>query len=402
MPREIALKARTILLGIALAATLPRCTTAPPRRSGVARKAVPPGENPFLHAVGSKLVDGRGSPVLLRGICFGNDVWSNPPRPPVNHHTEADFRSLRALGMNAVRFYLNDALFEDEARPFVYKASGLEWLDQNFAWARSSGIYLVLNLHVPPGGYQSNGRGAALWKLPQDRERFLDLWRELARRYRDEPALAGYDLLNEPVVAGDPGEWEELARESLAAIREEDRRHAIFVERLNAVVTPGGSLDWTEDRNGRMNFFLLEDGNIVYEFHFYKPMAFTHQGASYVPGLRSVRTSYPGPFRDGDGRQRIADREYLEEQLAPYLAFGREHDVPLYMGEFGVIREGFDAGRNGEGWVADVIDLAQAAGVSFTYHAFHERLFGLYRDDATRPPADLNRALADVFARKLR
>ena len=391
---------------LALAALLAASCAAPslPGRAmpGV-RTGVAPEQNPFLHAMGRDLVDGQGRKVVLQGICFGNDVWSNPATPVVSHHGEADYRFIRGLGMNAVRFYLNDALFEDEAHPFAWKASGFEWLDRNLAWARATGIYLILNLHVPPGGFQSVGGGGALWRNPENQRRFVALWREIARRHRDEPALAGYDLLNEPVVEGRAEQWEDLARQAAAAIREEDPRHALFIERLNAVMRRGAAPDWTESRNGQMNFFLLEDTNVVYEFHFYKPLAFTHQGAAWVAGLKDVRTTYPGPFRDPwASAAQVADRSYLERELAPFIAFGREHDVPLYLGEFGVAREGFLGGRNGEGWVRDVVEVARGAGLNLTYHAFHEWAFGLYRNDAGRPPADLNQPLANVLASEYR
>ena len=396
--------ARLPRLALAAAFATSCAAPAPPPAAAPARvrTGVPPEKNPFLHAVGRDLVDGQGRKVVLRGICFGNDVWSNPKTPVVNHHGEGEYRFIRGLGMNAVRFYLNDAVFQDDAHPMAWKASGFDWLDRNLAWARANGIVLILNLHVPPGGFQSNGGGGALWREPENQRRFVALWREIARRYRDEPALAGYDLLNEPVVKGRPEQWEELARETAAAIREEDPSHALFVERLNAVMSHGAAPDWNENRNGRMNFFLLDDTNVVYEFHFYKPFAFTHQGAFWVPGLKDVRTTYPGPVREWGGPEQMADRAYIDRAMAPFLAFGREHDVPLYLGEFGVVREGFANGRNGTGWVRDVIEVARGAGVSLTYHAFHEWAFGLYRNDANRPPAELNQPLADVFASEFR
>jgi aryl-phospho-beta-D-glucosidase BglC (GH1 family) len=356
--------------------------------------------NPFLHAQGRDLVDGQGRKVVLRGIGFGNDVWSNRWTPPANHHGEAEYRELQAMGLNAVRFYLHYRFFEDDSEPFQWLPEGFEWLDRNFAWARAHGVYLVLNMHVPQGGFQSLGQGGALWRDPGNQQRFVALWREIARRYKDEPALAGYDLLNEPVVLRDPAAWERLARRTVAAIREVDPAHAIFVERLNAVIGAGPQPDWTEDRNGEMNFFLLDDTNVVYEFHFYKPMAFTHQGASWVPQLRGVDTAWPGPFRDWDGTTKTGDRAYLARELAPYLEFGRRHGVPLFLGEFGVIREGFAGKRNGAAWVADVLDLVGAEGVSFSYHDFHEEAFGLYGTSPRDLPARRNAALAEVLAGK--
>jgi hypothetical protein len=383
----------------ALAALTLACATVPsdpaePAPPAAPRTGVAPAENPYLHAVGRDLVDGQGKKVVLRGVCFGNLVWSNPSSPPRGHHSEADFQYLRSLGVNAIRFYLNDALFEDDAAPGVYKASAWEWLDQSFAWARNNGIYLVLNLHVPPGGFQSNGGGGALWRVKANRDRLVALWQAIAARYKDEPALGGYDLLNEPVTVHGLDEWENLARRTARAIRAIDPRHALFVERTNAT----GS-NWNEDRNGEMNFFLLDDTNVVYEFHFYKPMAFTHQGASWIPVLQGVETRYPGRFKDWDGSVKLGDRAYIERELAPYFAFGERHQVPLFLGEFGVIRGGFAGDRNGTGWVADVIDVALAHGVGLTYHSFHEQAFGLYGNDGNQPPAPSlrNEPLAEVL-----
>jgi hypothetical protein len=394
------------LAALALSCAAPRAEPAapaaapPPEPVAHGRTGLAPSANPFLHAVGRDLVDGQGRKVVLKGICFGNDVWSNGWSPTANHHGEAEFEAVAALGMNAARFYLSYRFFEEDDRPYQYKPEGFAWLDRNLAWARKHGVYLVLNMHVPQGGFQSLGRGGALWRDPENQRRFVALWREIARRYRDEPALAGYDLLNEPVVATDPAQWERLAKRALLAIREVDPAHAVFVERLNAVIGAGPNPDWTEDRNGRMNFFLLDDTNVVYEFHFYKPMAMTHQGASWVPPLAHVRTTYPGPFRDWDGVQKTGDRAYLERELRPYFDFGKAQDVPLFLGEYGVIRDGFAAGRNGAGWVSDVIELALGAGVSLTYHDLHEDAFGLYATPASQPPARRNEALAQVFAGK--
>jgi hypothetical protein len=392
------------LLSLACASTRPSPSSAAaaPPEPPHARTGLAPEKNPFLHAVGRDLFDGQGKKVVLQGICFGNDVWAARSIPPALHHREQDFKDLHALGVNAVRFYLSYHFFEDDAEPFQYLPEGFAWLDQSFAWARASGVYLILNIHLPPGGFQSNGGGGMLWTLPGNQDRFVALWKELARRYKDEPALAGYDILNEPVVAGDPEAWERLARRTTAALREIDPAHAIFVERLNAVMSrPGAQPDWNENRNGKMNFFLLDDTNVVYEFHFYKPMAFTHQGASWIPFLRDLTTVWPGPFKDWDGRMKPGDRDYLARELAPYFAFGREQNLPLYLGEFGVIRQGFEAGRNGTGWVSDVIDLARGAGVSFTYHTFHEEPFGLYGNAAGAIPGERNEKLWQLFGEKL-
>ena len=162
-----------------------------------------PAPNPALLRVrGTQIVDGAGRPVVLRGVSFGNQVWGNV-RLPRRHHDATDYARIAAMGMNAVRFYMNYRTFlptDSDAAPGQFLADGWQWLDDNIAWAKKNGVYLVLNMHVPPGGFQSLGAGKALWQRPDLQERFIRLWTEIARHCRGEPTIAGYDLLNEPVV----------------------------------------------------------------------------------------------------------------------------------------------------------------------------------------------------------
>jgi hypothetical protein len=119
----------------------------------------------ILRRDGERIVDATGRPVRWVGVGFGNQVWSGRALP-VADHDESDFSRLRAMGMNAARFYMHDRTFEDDSAPGVFKEAGWQWLDHNVTWARRHGVYLILNLHVPPGGYQSNGEGADLWESP--------------------------------------------------------------------------------------------------------------------------------------------------------------------------------------------------------------------------------------------
>lgn len=253
-----------------------------------------PQENDFFHAQGTQIVDGTGTPVLLRGVAFGNNVWGNPALAPDNHHEEKDYRYAAEMGFNTIRFYLNYRIFEDDSTPYSYKQSGFDWINQNLVWAKKYGIHLILNMHFPQGGFQSQGDGDALWKNKNNQKRFIALWKEIARRYADEPQIIGYDLLNEPIVTKTITQWETLARETVRAVREVDDRHCIFIERMNANKAAGDS-SWDPDQNGAMNFFLIHDHNIVYEFHCYVPMTFSHQDVPWIPSLIGIRTSWPDP-----------------------------------------------------------------------------------------------------------
>ncbi len=520
--------------------------------------AAPPAGTPppaFLRVAGTKIVDGSGHTVALRGVAFGNEVWGNV-RLPRRHHDEADYQRIVAMGMNAVRFYMNYRTFESDAAPGKYLDDGWQWLADNIAWAKKQGVYLVLNMHVPPGGFQSLGAGKALWSRPDLQERFVRLWTEIARRCRNEPTVAGYDLLNEPVVTKSKSQWSDLAGRIAAAIRTVDRDHMLFVERVNAV---GG--DWSEDAD--RNFFTIADPNVVYEFHFYKPFHFTHQGASWVsftaedvhypddraeiewflldrragtddspklpPGdtpwtyyqgapfhvedpaivvgkpvlevknnsgtaffddltleeldaagavkrviwkrnLTSTRGWFfwtangsggavPGHSGHGDDASIVAagtrgdanlgsdvlrfrtrpgatyrlsgwmrgekippeascrirldffsarapvqasDKTFLAQELDAYVDWGRKHDVPLFLGEWGAIRFAFDDDRGGLRWVGDMLELLDARRLSFTYHDYHEDAFGIFRGGGALPDAArANAPLIELFTHRL-
>ena len=249
-------------------------TSAPTERtSGTPTSSASPTE--FVRRSGDHLVVGSDDhPIRLRGVNFGNDVWQVRSQPSTTHHDEKDYGRVAAMNMNVVRFAMAYTVFEDDAEPYVYRQTGWDWLDQNVAWARSHGIYLILSMVLPQGGYQSVGTGADLWNVPENQDRMTALWQAIADRYKNEPAVAAYELLNEPIVV-EPGQWQTLASRLASSIREVDPNHLLIVERTNAVRGQGGS--WAAS-----GFFLIDDPNTMYTFHFYRPIEYSHQGFAWA------------------------------------------------------------------------------------------------------------------------
>ena len=94
------------------------------------------------------------------------------------------------------------------------------------------------------------------------------------------------------------------------------------------------------------------------------------------------------------------DKAYLEQELSAYLGWGKQQNVPLFLGEWGAIRTSFQADRGGIRWASDMLDLLLASRVSFTWHAYHERTFGLFDGDGALPRIeDANAPLLDLFSR---
>ncbi len=253
-------------------------------------------EQGFIHVEGSKIVDGNGNEVWLKGIACGNGVWDNPTEPVWTSQDESSYEDMADMGFNCVRFYLNYQLFEDDNNPYVYKDAGFELIDKNLKWAEKNGISLILNMHVPQGGYQSQGNGGNLWSDDENQSRLVALWSEIAKRYVDNPSIIGYGILNEPIVP-DVGNVEDsvdqcrdLMQRITDGIRQYDTNHIIFAERVCAVQDANGHSDWNIEISKLQ--FLLDDSNTAYEFHSYDPHNFTHQDMDWANTAGSTMT-YP-------------------------------------------------------------------------------------------------------------
>jgi len=258
----------------------------------------PPTEfSGFIHAADGGLLDGRGNPVLLRGFGLGN--WMVPegymwrfeePGPMSPRQIEAFFEDLlgpdrarkfwrgfhdryvtaddigrmAAIGVNHVRLPINARLiFAEDGTPI--EEGGLELIDRLIDWCRPYGLWVILALHGAPGGQTGTGIDdsfgtPALFEDVRNRELTVELWRCIARRYRDEPVIAGYDLLNEPL----PDEYQHtyandlvwLYKELTSAIREVDPNHLIIYEGLHRAT------DWSI-------FTEVWDPNSMLQFHRY-------------------------------------------------------------------------------------------------------------------------------------
>ncbi|MGO4120086.1 glycoside hydrolase family 5 protein [Arthrobacter sp. YAF16] len=243
----------------------------------------------FVTASGRGLVL-NGEPTRLKAVNFSNFYHRNlngAELPNSQHHAGDDFARAKEIGFNSIRFAFDGDWYVDSPQVFW------QWLDQNVAWAREHGMRLILDLHTPIGGFwldpTSDAVSFDIWSNPRLQQQNADLWRDIAARYKDEPAIAAYDLLNEPVTTDATGEqWKVLAGQLVAAVRSEDQNHLLVVGGIYGV---NGSYGFS----GVDQHFLVDDDNVVYDFHFYEPIKYTHQYASWVEGPVQDGGRYPDP-----------------------------------------------------------------------------------------------------------
>lgn len=215
----------------------------------------------FVHARGQDLVVGD-QVIHLRGTNFSSQTFTGKYQSV--EHSQRDFALVRRMGMNVIRFNVTYQFFESEDAPYQYDPQAFEWLDQQIAWAREAGIYLILNMHYVPGQYETG----MLLSTPDDQARAVALWKALAERYRDENTIAGYDLINEPIGIS-ATDYQILAQKLVDGIREVDKNHMIVVEAINDYFTPA--------------FVMVDDDNVMYDFHFYRPDALRAENGMGTP-----------------------------------------------------------------------------------------------------------------------
>ena len=321
-----------------------------------------PDRNPspadgFVTRRGNKLVSGgNDQPLHLRGVNFAGyfmisedgdwyteGVERRFPSPdadvPVALHEvwkdwfkEQHFAFVAQTGFNVIRVPLTYRIFENNSAPGRFKPEGWSFVDKYVGWAKRHHVYLILDMHVAPGGLQTSSGGKNLWTEPGLQQRYRNLWKTIAGRYANETIIAGYDLLNEPHPAssatngnGDNKQWETLAQQVVDDIRSVDRNHLIIVEAVNWV-DDGTISDWSPEVLENFQF-LVDDENVMYDFHFYFPFdyIFTAKPDRY-PSTKKVPTM--------QGHRAVFDREYLEAELKSVCRFSSTYNVPMNFGEW--------------------------------------------------------------------
>ncbi len=337
----------------------------------------------ILRVEKDRIVDSRGKPVYLRGFAVGG--WMNMEHfmngfPSAEHQlravmaqelgaaraefffnrlldyffTEEDVTFIRSLGASAVRLAINYRHFESDERPFEYLETGFTRLDQALGWCRKHGLYVILDLHAVQGWQNSDWhsdnatRHSLFWRDRLYQDRFITLWQEFGRRYKNDPVIAGYDLMNEPLVGTPFGRF----RENMTIQLDHKHYYRPDWERMNAIYRRVVKAIRQVDPN---HIIILEGD--------YFSGLFAGLDAPFADNLvYSSHTYNPGPGENWGIEQQ---RKWHDAHEG--TRFTRRYQVPLYAGEFGAGITGDLAERQATGRVIDAqIQLYNQSGDHWT------------------------------------
>ena len=296
-------------------------------------------------------------------LCEYSDAVRNRPvrrgvmSPIVDQANEENFKLLKQWNVNLMRLQLNTsiAVARDPVRYREFIDGKIEnVIPKVLDLGKKYGIYIILDLHTVPG------TGNTRWNpcLFDDAElvaEFVRIWERIAKKFRNHPALYGYDLINEPneqrPVKFSYWEVQRLAAE---AIRKIDPETPIYLE-SNHLCSP-----YTYSYLSPLKL-----KNIIYEFHWYDPFLYTH--TAYTSKDRAAgkkMASYPGIFYGAEW-----DFKSMRGRLFRSVrAFQEKHRARIFVGEFSARASAPGAER----YLKDCIRVFEEFGWDWTYHAFRE------------------------------
>ena len=333
---------------------------------------------------------GKGNCVYLRGTNIGNlfvqENWmsstdakdqktiisvleerfgKNGKNSLIKHYENSylsteDFDKFKELGMSAVRVpftYMN--FYEKNGNSWDLKENCFDKLDWIISECSKRGIYVILDLHGAFGSQNGQDHSGEVIDNVQDvtfynndnlKEWTLNLWKEIANRYKNNPAVAGYDTLNEPgEKAGKTKSyhWDYYDR-IYKAIRSVDKNHIIIFESCWGA----GDLPSPEKYGWE---------NIMYEFHHYV----------------------------WDAQQSVDSQKQAANNLVESLKIFK---VPIYIGEFTFF-------ELGDAW-SYVLNLFNINGYHYTswsYKSNNMGTWGIYNQKGTEKVDVYNNDINDII-----
>jgi len=258
------------------------------------------------------------------------------------HTTAQDIALIKAMGFDHVRFPIEPApLLSDTPDPSILNTTYLGYVDSALDMILATGLAVVVDIHP------SDEFKLRMARDERGIEEFAKFWRAFATHLsKRDPGSVFLEVINEPMVE-DGYRWYGIQGKLIAAIRAGAPNHTIIA----------AGHRWS----GLAEMLFLEpyaDQNIIYNFHYYEPFAFTHQGATWAgPNLPFYKNvPYPSSpdavkpvldtIPDEPARYNLLrygednwNAARIDRELGAAAAWAAKHHVYITCNEFGAFRK---------------------------------------------------------------
>lgn len=292
--------------------------------------------------------------------------------------TKADIENIKKYGFDHVRLPVDYNLMQDDNGEFI--ENGFCYIQNCIDWCDEYGLNMVLDLHKTAGFVFDDESDTSFFRSEKLIEQFVALWKEFASRYGRYSEKLAFELLNEVVRESDNAPWMRIAERTVAEIRKTAPDIKILVGSYmnNSVLTV---------KHIAQPF----DENIVYNFHCYEPLMFTHQGAFWIKNMPvDYRISYPmgkdefiaesaaNPANIDPHADNIPENgfsaEYFENIFREAIETAEERGVMLYCGEYGVIEQ--TDPQSALNWYNDIHSVLEKYGIGRALWSYKSMNFG--------------------------
>ncbi len=309
---------------------------------------------------------------------------------------EEDFAVIRSWGCDHVRIPVDYNLLQDENE--TPRETGWAHLERALGYARENSLNAVIDLHKTPGfSFDPDEQESGFFDSERYQERFYRIWESIAGRFGNDPEHIAFELLNEVTEESYMPAWNRIAAECIRRIR-------AFAPETPVLV--GGY--WHNSALSVAAIDVPDAEHLVYNFHCYEPLIFTHQGADWMPTMDTAFRISPdadfgaleeascrmlGPHTSGLDKyppETKLTAGYFIRFFAEAVQTAEKRGVPLYCGEYGVI----DRAKPEEAlvWYRLIHEAFDHYGIGRAAWSYRQMDFGLSdeRMDKVRPELILN------------
>jgi len=288
--------------------------------------------------------------------------------------TADDIALIKSMGFDHVRLSVNPQPMMRHNLADQIPSEYLGYLDSAVKMILDHGLAVIIDMH-PESEFK-----AKLVQQDSFVEQFSDFWRAIARHYSSyDPEMVYFEVLNEPEFH-DRYRWAGVQAKLATAIREGAPQHTI--------IAAGANYSDVEDL---LALTPLHDPDVIYNFHFYDPHTFTHQGATWGVNYWHFESklSYPANMEtaekvaaaEPDAVNRLAVLRYgldhwdafrIGVEVGQAAEWAKRWNVPLTCNEFGVYRKDSDP-QDRARWLHDVRTTLEHDGIGWNMWDFGGR-----------------------------
>ena len=298
--------------------------------------------------------------------------------------TEKDFSIIAGWGLDHVRIPVDYNVMENDDG--TWKTDGFRRIENALKCAEKNGLKVVLDLHKTAGfSFDAGEKEEGFFFSEACQQRFYRLWEEMANQHAD-PKHVALELLNEVTDESFISAWNRISRECIRRIRAITPDSLILLGSYH-----NNAPDALKDLDAPA------DSRVIFNFHCYDPLPFTHQGAYWVPGMdlncrfsiseplsamkeaqeKSTWPRKPDEF-DGLRMDRPLDASYFKKRMAKAVRIAQERNVRLYCGEYGVIN--LAEPEDTVLWYRAIHEAFEEYGIGRAAWSYKEMDFGLVDD----------------------